>query len=382
MVARPRSYKILMLCQAPPGRGGVGILAYLLARSLAMLGHQVLFVCPPFEGLSSEDYNIRIIPVLRRGLVTNFFVVLRLLLMESPDVIHAHRVFPVGLWAIVGKIFGIPIVVTSHGGDIQKDEEIGYGARLSKPVALLTWLVLKLIDKHVLVSKSMIADAVEAGSDLRKIRVIYNGIDPKIVPFAMQTDILQRYGISNDDFVILYLGRLHPKKRPEDLIKAFPRVLEEIPNAKLIFAGKGEEESRLRKMSVNCGLKGKVIFLGFVTEDEKWRLFRRCDVFVLPSIVEGCPLSVLEAMACGKPVVVTRIRPFLEIVKNGETGILVPPRSPERLADALINLARDPRRRRRMGERAKREVECRFAIDKVARRYLDVYRSAIEMSRR
>ena len=130
----------------------------------------------------------------------------------------------------------------------------------------------------------------------------------------------------------------------EDVVKAFPKVVQKVPNAKLIVAGKGVEREKLEKLAINLKLEGKVIFTGFVSEDEKWDLLKRCDVFVLPSIVEAFGIAVIEAMACGKPVIATRIGPFPEIIRDGETGILVPLHSLVRLADAIIDLAQDKKR--------------------------------------
>ena len=146
----------------------------------------------------------------------------------------------------------------------------------------------------------------------------------------------------------------------------------------MIVAGKGVEREKLEKLAVNLKLEGKVIFTGFVSEDEKWGLLKRCDVFVLPSLIEGHPITLIEAMACGKPVIATNIGPFPEIIKDGETGILIPVHSPIHLANAIIDLAKDGKKRLNMGEKARKEVENRFDIKKIASDYLKVYEAVIK----
>jgi glycosyltransferase involved in cell wall biosynthesis len=271
--------------------------------------------------------------------------------------------------------------VTSHSYDIQKDKDIGYGARLNRKIAIITWLTLKLIDIHVVVSKRMIKDAVEAGSNPSKIRVVYNGIDIRKVSSLGDTDIIKRYGIHKEDFVILYLGRLHPKKCPEDVVKAFPKIVQKVPNAKLVIAGKGSEKAKLEKLVKKLKLQDKVVFTGFVSENEKWSLLKRCDVFVLPSIVEAFGIALIEAMACGKPVIATNVGPFPEIIRDGETGILIPVHSPNHLAEAVINLSQDDRKRVHIGKKAKEEVENRFNISKIANNYLKIYDEVIKRRR-
>jgi N-acetyl-alpha-D-glucosaminyl L-malate synthase BshA len=369
-----------MICSFEfPSLGGAETLTYELAKSLAHENEIFVLSLSPNSSSRQTDFNdknLHVFPILKKGkvnLIRNLFTVFKFLASKRCDIIHAHFVFPSAFWCIAGKILGIPVVVTSHGNDIQKNEEIRYGARLNPIVATITWLTLKLTDIHIVVSKSMVKDAIEAGSSPSKIRVVYNGIDISKVSLLGDIEIVEKYGIHKEDFVILYLGRLHPKKSPEDMVKAFPKIVQKIPNAKLVIAGKGSEKAKLEKLVEELKLQGKVIFTGFVSENEKWGLLKRCDVFVLPSIVEAFGIALIEAMACGKPVIATNVGPFPEIIKDGETGILIPVHSPSDLADAVINLAQDPEKRMFIGKKAKKEVENRFDIRKIAKDYLKIY---------
>ena len=110
-------------------------------------------------------------------------------------------------------------------------------------------------------------------------------------------------------------------------------------------------------------------------------MLKGCDVFVLPSVVEAFGIAVIEAMACSKPVIATNLGPFPEIIRDQETGLLVPLHSPYDLADAIIELALDENKRKKMGERARKDIEKRFDINKIADDYLEIYKKLINRKR-
>lgn len=370
----------LIICMLMLGQfntaGGAELLSFKLVQSLAQKGHEVLVVCSSSTPSQSTARGIAVYPILRTGkigLLMNFLSLYSLLRRTRCDVIHAHYVFPAGTLALVGKLLGIPVIVTSHGADIQKNKGINYGLRLNKLAAAIIWFTLKFIDCLAVVSQSMMRDAVDAGCLPTKIRVVYNGIDLKDVPLHPSMDVLSRNKITKKDFIVLYLGRLHPKKCPQDVVQAFRRVIQAVPNARLVFAGAGEEQTKLEILIEDLTLKDKVIFTGFVTGDDKWALLQNCGVFVLPAIVEAFGIAVIEAMACGKPAIATNLGPFPEIIKDGETGLLVRINSPDTLASAIIELALDEEKRGKMGIRAMEEVHIRFPIDKIADDYIKIY---------
>jgi N-acetyl-alpha-D-glucosaminyl L-malate synthase BshA len=366
-----------------PAIGGYENLVYSITRVLSEKV-EVHVVCSKLNTLMQipKGVKVHVLPPIIKtkyvGFIVNSMVTqIRLYFLarkEQFDIIHAHPSFPSGFYCILTKLFlRIPIVCTSHGEDIQIDWRIGYGVRRNRIISWLIKVILKNVDVHTVVSKCMIKDAIDAGSNPSRIHVIYNGIDLNNIPRIYDHKILEKHEIQKDDFIVIFLSRLHPKKCPEDLLRAFPKVLKEVPNAKLVFAGKGKEEEKLKRLARKLNIEHRIIFTGFVSEAEKWSLLKRCDVFVLPSVVEAFGIAVIEAMACGKPVIATNVGPFPEIIKDGETGILVPAHSPTHLAHVIINLARDERMRENMGKRAREDVEDRFDINKIARDYLKVY---------
>ena len=226
-----KTIKICMLTSDPfPLKGGAGILTYELSQALSRKGHEVTVVCRK-SGDKEVNYiqNIKTYHILpswgKIRFLIKIFTFYRFLKNNKFDIIHAHFVTPTGTMGLVGKLFGIPILVTAHGYDIQKDKNIGYGDRLNKISAIIIWFTLKIIDFLVVVSKAMIEDGIEAGCPASKIGVVYNGINLRKIPSLGGIDTLQRYKITKDNFIVLYLGRLHPKKCPDDLVKAFPEVV-------------------------------------------------------------------------------------------------------------------------------------------------------------
>jgi glycosyltransferase involved in cell wall biosynthesis len=219
----------------------------------------------------------------------------------------------------------------------------------------------------------MIKAAVDSGSEIPKIYTIENGINLQETG-KTEVDILKKYKIEKNEFIILFLGRLIPVKRPEDLIKAFSLIYNKIPKSRLIIAGSGNEESKLRKLISDLNISNRVILTGFVSpKTGKWDLLERCDISVSPSLVEGLPIATLEAFSYGKPVIATNIKAFTEIIKNMETGILVKPKSPEELSKAILELAKNKEKRLIIGKRAKKEFNVRFNIQKTAEEYLKLY---------
>ena len=140
---------------------------------------------------------------------------------------------------------------------------------------------------------------------------------------------------------------------------------------KLWLVGDGPLRPAVEKAIVKMGLERKVLFLGI--RDDVPQLLAASDVFVLSSDYEGVPLTVLEAMAAGKPVVATAVGGVPELIEDGETGILVPPRNPEALAQGILRLAKDASLRQRMGKAARERAQERFDISRTAREYEALY---------
>ena len=173
--------------------------------------------------------------------------------------------------------------------------------------------------------------------------------------------------------VILYAGRLRTRKAVGVLVEAFAQLLEGA-QARLVVAGDGEHRETLEARVEALGIGGSVRFLGAVPRPEMLRWYGTADVFCLPSLYEGFPLAILEAMAAGLPVVSTTVSGIPEAVEHGVTGLLVPPEDASGLAAALGALVADPELRRSMGDAGRRRVAEEFSISKVCGAYLESWR--------
>jgi glycosyltransferase involved in cell wall biosynthesis len=235
-------------------------------------------------------------------------------------------------------------------------------ARLRAPLlALAGRITARLADVVVAPSRQTAAElARDYGA--REVLVIPNG-----VPAA---DASRREPPPAP--TVLYAGRLRARKAPVVLIRAFAKVVERLPAARLVIAGDGDERAGVEREIARLGLGANVELLGAVSRAEVARRLPAASVFCLPSIYEGLPLAILEAMAAGVPVVTTAVSGHPDAVVDGESGWLVPAEDSAALASALIHALTDPAEARRRSAAASARFAERFEIGVVARRYVEL----------
>jgi len=161
--------------------------------------------------------------------------------------------------------------------------------------------------------------------------------------------------------VVGIVAVLRPEKDHVSLLRAARTVVDELPRARFLIIGDGPTRPQLEALCTELQLTPNVHFAG--SRDDVARLLPAIDVFVLTSTSECFPISVLEAMACARPAVCSAVGGIPEVIKDGETGYLVPPKNPPQLAARLVNLLRDPQTARRMGTAARARVEAEFDLD-------------------
>jgi glycosyltransferase involved in cell wall biosynthesis len=274
----------------------------------------------------------------------------------APDVFHAHLSSPSACrYALIAaKLAGLPVVAT-----VQLYLPIR-GVRATYPQRLLSLSVNRYIAVSEEVARRMRGLCVNAS---RRIRVVYNGVP--IEEFGEDPDGPARDAGSRP--TVLAVARLHPQKGLSYLLQAATLL----PDVRFLVAGDGSERSALEQQARDLRLGDRVEFLG--QRDDVPTLLRQADVFVLPSLYEGLPVSVLEAMAAGTPVVATAVGGTDEAVVAGETGILVPPGDPEALAKALREILSNPPLARKFVAAAKARVRSTFSAEAVARGVSAVY---------
>ena len=201
----------------------------------------------------------------------------------------------------------------------------------------------------------------ELGHPDDKIRIVYNGVD--LAQFSISSDrsVLAEFGFAEHDPVVGIVARLEPEKDHVTFLRAARTVVDELQNARFLIIGDGGARVDLEALCTELQITPNVHFAG--TRDDVARLLPAIDVFALTSVSECFPISVLEAMACARPAVCSAVGGIPEVIEDGETGYLVPPKDPQQLADRLLKLLRDPQTARRMGRAARARVEAEFDLD-------------------
>lgn len=291
------------------------------------------------------------------------------------DVAHAHTWYAdmAGLW--IRTLHRIPLIVTLHSMEPLrpwKADQLGTGYLLS---GWIEKTAVEAADRVIAVSAQMREDIVRHFTvDPAKVVVIHNGIDPEQFKRTDRRDALERYGVTLP--YVLFVGRITDQKGIFHLLEAAPRLPAGVQVVLCASAPDTPEiEERLRAALAQ---HPNVLWVPkMIPVQEVVQLYSHAAVFCCPSVYEPFGLINLEAMACGTPVVAAAVGGILEVVVDGETGLLVPPAQPAALAAALTGLLEDPERARTMGRAGRARVERLFSWASVAERTERVYAEAI-----
>ena len=285
------------------------------------------------------------------------------------DVIHAHMLVPDG-WAAasLGAELGVPVVATAHRADVLDVPAQGprSGARVSEAV--------ERIDQICAVSISIGDAAAALGRPRRPVRIVPNGADTTVFLPRPAADARAHLGLPAQGPIVTFVGKLVPRKGVDTLIEAMG-ILGRRPGGAplLVAAGIGEMRAGLEARAAELGVADRVRFVGKIAHDDVGWWMSAGDLFVLPSLSEGLPTVVCEAMNCARPVVATAVDGTPEIVRDGETGILIPTGDPQALADALARILDDAPLAARMGEAALRIGQAEYTWAANARTMSSIY---------
>ncbi len=316
--------------------------------------------------LQRRDIQTVVVPQYWSLDFTWLFCLARILKNQSIDVMHAHE-FAMNVYgSLLSLVTGIPIVATVHGKNYywkkwRRRLAYRFVARQASMVAVSEDLKRFLTDR--------------VGISPARIRIVHNGIDT--LDYEMResrANSRKALGINATQPVVGTVGNLYPVKGHAQLIKAFSAVVKSFSDAILLIAGRGEELSSLREECTRLGIPDNVKFLGF--REDIPVLLQAMDVFVLPSVSEGLPLSILEAMTFQKPIVASLVGGIPEVVTDGKTGFLVPPGNPEALADKILVLLGNPQLSAEFGEMGRQRVLATFSLEQMIEEYQALYERA------
>jgi glycosyltransferase involved in cell wall biosynthesis len=284
----------------------------------------------------------------------------RALRRRRPAVFHAHLTWPLGaknalLAALAARVPAVLVTI-----QLYMDVPVTRGMLLQQR------LIGAGVDRFMPVSQHN-ACRLEALLQWpqRKMEVVHNAIDP--APFARPRDPALRRALADQRPLVLVVARLDPQKGHRYLLAAAA----EVPDAIFALAGDGPERPVLEQLTDQLRIRDRIRFLG--ERSDVADLLAACDVFVLPSLYEGLPISVLEAMAAARPVIATAIGGTDEVVIDGESGLLVPPAQPNAIASALRRLLDDPALRSRLAATGRARVTSEFSAREMVRRVTGLY---------
>jgi phosphatidylinositol alpha-1,6-mannosyltransferase len=370
----------------PPAVGGIETYTAELVRRWAQRDSRVEVVAPDLPEAASVDEPLPL-PVTRVATRPDLLpllglpTILRRIRALRPDVTFHAQWQTVGAAVLARRLMGIPrrIVCAAHGRELLFNPADGVPG-LQTAYDALRRLLLRGPDLFTPVSRYTAGLLQECGVPSSRSRVVPNGTDPDRFRPLDAAPLRKSLGLV-DDRVLLTVGRLVPRKGIDTTLRALPAVLDAVPDLTYLVVGTGPDRDRLEQLADDLGIRPHVHFAGYVDADALPRYYNLADAFVMPSResppdVEGFGLVFLEAGACGVPAVGARTGGIPDAIQDGKTGLLVPPSSPDALANTLTHLLTSPDFARRLGKQARRYAVDEASWDHVADRLWNVLVSA------
>ncbi|MCL5986680.1 MAG: glycosyltransferase family 4 protein [Actinobacteria bacterium] len=338
-----------------PVVGGAELAVHYIAKYQAY-DNRVLVIAPRDKTGSEFETNYSLIRFPIPNNPQLFEVVLSKLIYRyassfNANIIHAHMAYPAGyLSTYASRKLKIPMIVTPQGADVQVNPEINYGLALNKRLAKKINFALQSADAIGSISRSIKNTLLNMGVAENKIHEIPNGVDvnsfEKNFSDGDLREVIDEYGLSKFDKIIISVGRNHPKKGFNVLIEAVAKLLRSGLNVGCIIVGKDTE--KLYPQVQSLGITGNIILTGqipavrgkrfsldSIPDPKLLKLFKLSDIFVLPSLIEGFSLVVLEAMAAGLSIIVSDVEGCRDVVEDRVSGMLVKPGNANDLADKI-----------------------------------------------
>lgn len=365
-----------------PTVGGSGVVATELGKLLAEKGHEIHFITSSipfrlgkfypnifFHEVEVNQYSVFQYPPYDLALASKMAEVAK---REKLDLLHVHYAVPHAVCAVLAKQMlddNIKIVTTLHGTDITV---LGYDPSLSEMIKF----GIEKSDAVTAVSYQLKKDTEQLLKTRKEIIPVHNFVDERIYYRRdNNSELKQTYGIQEDEKVIVHISNFRPVKRIQDVIKAFSLIRKEMPS-KLLLIGNGPELTVACELVREHNIEDDVLFLG--KQENVGELFSICDLKLLLSEKESFGLVLLEAMACGVPVIGTRIGGIPEVIVDGETGYMVEVGDTDSVADKAISLLKNDERYNRFRENSVQHVRENFLSEKIVSEYEEIYNSLVK----
>jgi len=343
-----RDYEVHVISTAPLEQGAIG------SEQLHIL----------------KRYNIKIgIISFPTNLVSSVIQIKQLIKKISPDILNIHYITYNGFY---GALSGFhPLVLSAMGSDILVEPSE------SKLYRMMTSFALRRADLITTPGENLVDPMIQLGADPDKIHLIHPGVDTeKFNPLKINSEkeLMRSYSPT-----VISIRSLRPIYNVETLIKSVPIVLKQVPEARFIIGGGGEQRIYLRDLAKSLGVIDSINFTGFIPHDQLPGYFNSADIYVSTSLSDGGPsISLMEAMACGLACIVTNVGDTAKWIKNGETGYIIPVKRPDMLAENIISLIKNKKLRQKMGRSNLQLVQQKANYNKEMAKMAEIYDELIE----
>lgn len=375
----------------PPLGGGAGNASFYLLKEYAKNPEvEVDFVTSSIDGQyhllkMGDNVNIHRLPIgknadnihyqTKKELISYtwnaFWFARKLAKKNKYDMTHSFFSVPCGFISMLLKWeFGLPYIVSLRGSDVP-----GYSERFVRLYRWVTPTILRIWSgaSFVISNSQGLKDLALKSQPKKEIGVIYNGVDTEeFFPDADKRN--------SEQFTIICVSRVTPRKGIRFLIQAFKILSGRYDNARLIIVGDGNEKQSLEDLVQGLDLREKVEFAGVIAHENVFEYYRRANIFVLPSLNEGMSNVMLEALACGLPVVATNTGGTKELLTDGVNGLVVKMKDPDDLAEKIEKIILDSDLEKSMSLESRKLAE-KLSWENVSNQYIDLYREMYNLRR-
>lgn len=326
-------------------------------------------IASEFEKLKNTGIDVVRIPRRTRFDFTHVFKVANFMREQKIDVVMTTLNYADVIGLIAGRLAGVK---AAFSWETISAPEWLYKRRLWPYL-----FAIKFCNRVISVSEATKTWLIEKRKvPAEKVEVIPYGVNLEEFNTHDNSNLREELGLGKDIPIVGMVGRLHPQKGHTYLIQAAKLITKKRANVQFVLIGDGKLRSKLESEAEENNLSKNFHFLGFRSDVSQ--LIQGFNIFVLPSLYEGLPNVVLEAMATAKPVVATPVDGTKEAVVDGETGLLVPQKDPAALAEALLKLIENPEKLQEMGQKGRKRVEEKFSLVKQVQRFEQLYHNHIK----
>ncbi|SDJ57014.1 Glycosyltransferase involved in cell wall bisynthesis [Pedobacter sp. ok626] len=328
---------------------------------------------PMVERLRADGFKVYVVQTEKPFNYKVWKLVKKIVEQEKINLIHAHGTRANSNTFSTAKSLDIPLIYTVHGWSFHPDQSL-----IVKIIRTLSErFLVKKADQTICVSESNLKEGLSR-FPMANATVILNGINQqKFNPDQRFKDVKEELNIAADAILVGYIARITAQKEPLNFLRAIAQVPVHL-NVKFMIVGDGELKAEMLELACSLNLNDRVVFQDFRSDIPE--VLNALDIFCLPSLWEGLPIALLEAMAMRKAIVATEIDGIKDLIKAGENGLLIPISCPDKIAEAIILLIEDPELRRRLGEQAGLTIRDKFNVERMTRSVEEVYRKLVPLT--